>query len=105
MQMKLWFGLLTLTLVRFPPYIIRMEHRNPSQATFHLQATPGECFSPPFPLRVWELKYGNRNVYSGSNGANWVYSFLPTSGTVTNFSGDLNVFLKVRPMYGGNIEI
>jgi len=34
------------------------------------------------------------NVYSGSNGANWVYSFLPTSGTVTNFSGDLNLFLK-----------
>ncbi|EJD47490.1 hypothetical protein AURDEDRAFT_163359 [Auricularia subglabra TFB-10046 SS5] len=34
------------------------------------------------------------NLYYGSNGANLVYSFLPTSGTITNFSGDLNVFLK-----------
>lgn len=39
-----------------------------------------------------------RNVYFGSNGANNVYSFIPTGGaTVTSFSGDLNVFLKVRP--------
>jgi xyloglucan-specific endo-beta-1,4-glucanase len=37
------------------------------------------------------------NLYYGSNGANLVYSFLPTSGTVTSFSGDLNLFLKVRP--------
>ncbi|KAF5354235.1 hypothetical protein D9756_007231 [Leucocoprinus leucothites] len=34
------------------------------------------------------------NVYSGSNGANNVFSFLPTSGTVPSFSGDLNLFLK-----------
>lgn len=34
------------------------------------------------------------NLYSGSNGANWVFSFLPVSGTVTSFSADLNVFLK-----------
>ena len=34
-------------------------------------------------------------MYFGSNGANNVYSFLPTSGTVTNFSGDINAFLKV----------
>ena len=34
------------------------------------------------------------NLYSGSNGANQVYSFLPTSGTVTSFSGDLKVFLN-----------
>jgi len=33
------------------------------------------------------------NLYSGSNGANQVYSFLPTSGTITSFSGDLKVFL------------
>lgn len=33
------------------------------------------------------------NVYSGSNGANNVFSFLPTSGTITSFSGDLKVFL------------
>jgi xyloglucan-specific endo-beta-1,4-glucanase len=35
-----------------------------------------------------------RNLYYGSNGANYVYSFLPTSGTVTAFSGDVNAFLK-----------
>jgi xyloglucan-specific endo-beta-1,4-glucanase len=35
-----------------------------------------------------------RNLYYGSNGANYVYSFLPTSGTITAFSGDINAFLK-----------
>ncbi|PFH48574.1 glycoside hydrolase family 12 protein [Amanita thiersii Skay4041] len=34
------------------------------------------------------------NVYSGSNGANNVYTFIPTSGSITSFSGDLNLFLK-----------
>ncbi|KAJ6611181.1 concanavalin A-like lectin/glucanase [Mycena sp. CBHHK59/15] len=34
------------------------------------------------------------NLYFGSNGANNVYSFLPTSGTITSFSGDINLFLK-----------
>ncbi|KAH7105869.1 glycoside hydrolase family 12 protein [Auriculariales sp. MPI-PUGE-AT-0066] len=34
------------------------------------------------------------NLYYGSNGSNLVYSFLPTSGTYTSFSGDLNLFLK-----------
>ncbi|KAJ6487892.1 glycoside hydrolase family 12 protein [Mycena sanguinolenta] len=34
------------------------------------------------------------NLYFGSNGANNVYSFLPTSGTITAFSGDINLFLK-----------
>ncbi|KAL0958812.1 hypothetical protein HGRIS_014131 [Hohenbuehelia grisea] len=35
------------------------------------------------------------NVYFGSNGANNVYSFLPTgNGIITSFSGDLNTFLK-----------
>ncbi|KAF8880523.1 concanavalin A-like lectin/glucanase [Infundibulicybe gibba] len=35
------------------------------------------------------------NVYFGSNGANNVYSFLPTGGaSITSFSGDLNTFLK-----------
>ncbi|KAI0031885.1 concanavalin A-like lectin/glucanase [Vararia minispora EC-137] len=32
------------------------------------------------------------NLYSGSNGANAVFSFLPTSGTITNFSGDIKAF-------------
>ncbi|KAF4566274.1 hypothetical protein EYR36_011690 [Pleurotus pulmonarius] len=35
------------------------------------------------------------NLYFGSNGANNVYSFLPTNNAViTNFSGDINAFLK-----------
>ncbi|KAJ7359373.1 glycoside hydrolase family 12 protein [Mycena olivaceomarginata] len=34
------------------------------------------------------------NLYQGSNGANNVFSFLPTSGTITSFSGDINLFLK-----------
>ncbi|KDQ53841.1 glycoside hydrolase family 12 protein [Jaapia argillacea MUCL 33604] len=34
------------------------------------------------------------NLYFGSNGANNVYSFLPTSGTITSFSGDIYTFLK-----------
>ncbi|KAH8103392.1 glycoside hydrolase family 12 protein [Cristinia sonorae] len=33
------------------------------------------------------------NLYSGSNGANNVFSFLPVSGTITSFSGDIKQFL------------
>ena len=32
----------------------------------------------------------------GWNGSNYVYSFLPTSGTITSFSGDLKAFFAVR---------
>jgi xyloglucan-specific endo-beta-1,4-glucanase len=32
------------------------------------------------------------NLYSGSNGANNVFSFLPTSGQITSFSGDVKAF-------------
>ena len=35
------------------------------------------------------------NLYSGSNGANAVFSFLPTSGTITSFSGDIKAFFDV----------
>lgn len=35
------------------------------------------------------------NLYSGSNGANNVFSFLPTSGTVTNLNTDIFPFLQV----------
>jgi xyloglucan-specific endo-beta-1,4-glucanase len=45
-------------------------------------------------LRLGSLTGGDRNLYYGSNGSNYVYSFLPTSGTVTAFSGDVNAFLK-----------
>ena len=41
------------------------------------------------------------NLYSGSNGANAVFSFLPTSGTITSFSGDLKDFFDVSGSYGG----
>ncbi|EIW75755.1 hypothetical protein CONPUDRAFT_159157 [Coniophora puteana RWD-64-598 SS2] len=34
------------------------------------------------------------NLYSGSNGSNAVYSFLPTSGDITSFSGDLYAFFQ-----------
>ncbi|KAF7324714.1 Glycoside hydrolase family 12 protein [Mycena kentingensis (nom. inval.)] len=34
------------------------------------------------------------NLFFGSNGSNNVYSFLPTSGTVTSFNGDLKTFLQ-----------
>jgi hypothetical protein len=36
------------------------------------------------------------NLYYGSNGYNYVYSFLPVSGTIPSFSADINLFLKVR---------
>jgi xyloglucan-specific endo-beta-1,4-glucanase len=34
------------------------------------------------------------NLFFGSNGSNNVYSFLLTSGTVTSFNADINLFLK-----------
>lgn len=36
---------------------------------------------------------GCRDLYYGSNGYNYVYSFLPSS-TITSFSADVNAFLK-----------
>ncbi|KAJ3551741.1 hypothetical protein NM688_g4530 [Phlebia brevispora] len=41
------------------------------------------------------------NLYSGSNGANNVFSFLPASGTVTSFSGDLKTFLTYLTEHEG----
>lgn len=41
------------------------------------------------------------NLYSGSNGANNVFSFLPTSGTITSFSGDIVQFLNVSSLTFG----
>ncbi|KAG2049789.1 glycoside hydrolase family 12 protein [Suillus hirtellus] len=34
------------------------------------------------------------NLYSGFNGVNQVYSFLPTSGNISSFSGDIYSFLS-----------
>lgn len=44
-------------------------------------------------LRVIDVE--DRNLFVGSNGANNVFSFLPTSGTITSFSGDINTFFQV----------
>ncbi|TCD69577.1 hypothetical protein EIP91_006999 [Steccherinum ochraceum] len=41
------------------------------------------------------------NLYSGSNGANNVFSFLPTSGTITSFSGDIVQFLNYLTQHEG----
>ncbi|KAI9063623.1 glycoside hydrolase family 12 protein [Trametes sanguinea] len=41
------------------------------------------------------------NLYSGSNGANNVFSFLPTSGTITSFSGDIKAFLTYLTQHEG----
>ncbi|KAF9479821.1 glycoside hydrolase family 12 protein [Pholiota conissans] len=41
------------------------------------------------------------NLYSGSNGSNNVFSFLPTSGTITSFSGDINTFLQYLTAHQG----
>ncbi|OJA14784.1 hypothetical protein AZE42_08756 [Rhizopogon vesiculosus] len=34
------------------------------------------------------------DLYSGSNGVNQVYSFLPTNGPITSFSGDIYPFIS-----------
>lgn len=36
-----------------------------------------------------------RNLYSGSNGYNEVYSFLPVEGDIDSFSGDIYGFFEV----------
>ncbi|KAI0055284.1 glycoside hydrolase family 12 protein [Artomyces pyxidatus] len=41
------------------------------------------------------------DLYSGSNGANNVFSFLPTNGTITTFNGDVNTFLKYLTAHEG----
>lgn len=49
-------------------------------------------------IRFYTSPYSlsDRNVYSGSNGVNNVFSFLPSNGaSITSFIGDLNDFLKV----------
>ncbi|KAJ7604649.1 glycoside hydrolase family 12 protein [Roridomyces roridus] len=46
--------------------------------------------------KVSNLSLGGHtwNLYFGSNGANNVWSFLPTSGTVPSFNADINLFIK-----------
>lgn len=45
----------------------------------------------------WYWYTNSRNLYTGSNGYNNVFSFLTADGSVINsFSGDLNLFIQVR---------
>ncbi|KZV69607.1 glycoside hydrolase family 12 protein [Peniophora sp. CONT] len=46
----------------------------------------------PVPIATVTIAGHTWNLYSGSNGANQVFSFLPTSGVITSFSGDLYDF-------------
>jgi xyloglucan-specific endo-beta-1,4-glucanase len=41
------------------------------------------------------------NLYKGPNGSTTVFSFLPTSGTIASFSGDVNLFLKYLTAHEG----
>jgi len=41
------------------------------------------------------------NLYTGSNGANNVFSFLPTSGTITSFSADILPFFTYLTQHEG----
>ncbi|KAF8578203.1 glycoside hydrolase family 12 protein [Ramaria rubella] len=41
------------------------------------------------------------NLYTGSNGANNVFSFLPTSGTIPSFSGDIYAFFTYLIQHEG----
>ncbi|CAL1710869.1 unnamed protein product [Somion occarium] len=41
------------------------------------------------------------NLYTGSNGANNVFSFLPTSGTIMSFGGDLLPFFTYLTQHNG----
>ncbi|KAG5729983.1 putative xyloglucan-specific endo-beta-1,4-glucanase A [Termitomyces sp. T112] len=61
----------------------------PISAVFNSDGTPQpKASNINLGGRTWDL-------YFGSNGANNVYSFLPTgSAIVTSFSADINVFLK-----------
>lgn len=95
---KSWSGLQTTTQV---PSLLRMtppENRFPAFRTSLSEEQPGESESY-CPLRsdpILILYLANRNLYTGSNGANNVFSFLTSDGSVVeNFSGDLNLFLQV----------
>jgi xyloglucan-specific endo-beta-1,4-glucanase len=48
----------------------------------------------PFLSKGVDAHFFFRNLYYGNNGYNYVYSFLPASGTIPSFSGDVNAFLK-----------
>ncbi|KJA21753.1 glycoside hydrolase family 12 protein [Hypholoma sublateritium FD-334 SS-4] len=67
----------------------------PISATYNSNGTPAPVASNiALAGHTW-------NLYSGSNGANNVFSFLPTSGTITSFSGDINTFLQYLTAHEG----
>ena len=64
---------------------------------FSLQVTLGALFAVQtclFPSLL--MIFSNRKLYCGYNGANNVFTFLPSDGGhIRKFKADLNVFLKV----------
>lgn len=83
---KSWSGLQTTTQV---PSLLRMtppENRFPAFRTSLSEERPGESESYR-PLRsdpILILYLANRNLYTGSNGANNVFSFLTSDGSRTS---------------------
>jgi len=54
---------------------------------------------PPYSLYIKKRLISNRDLYYGTNGANYVYSFLTSDGsTLNSFNGDLNDYLTVRAL-------
>lgn len=95
---KSWSGLPTTTQVPSRHRMTPPENRFPVFRTSLSEERPGES-EPYCPLRsdpILLFYLTNRNLYTGSNGANNVFSFLTSDGSVVeNFSGDLNLFLQV----------
>ncbi|KIJ27870.1 glycoside hydrolase family 12 protein [Sphaerobolus stellatus SS14] len=67
----------------------------PISAQYNSDGTPKPVAS--------NVNLGNHtwNLYSGSNGANNVFSFLPTSGTITSFSADIYPFFTYLIQHEG----
>lgn len=90
-------------LARFRLFITLTAPLSRKQVMFLLLATLGKSEH----LSILASTYSRvwfRNLYFGSNGANNVYSFLPSNGaSITSFTADVNLFLKVssevRPIY------
>lgn len=73
---------------RWVPY----SRRNCYHCWLYMVCTP-ITHSPALVAQV--CLFVSRNLYSGSNGSNAVFSFLPSTGAkITSFSGDINLFLK-----------
>lgn len=97
-KMKSWSGLPTTTQVPSLLHTTPLENRFRAFRTSLSEGRPGkpESYCPLQSDRILIFYLTNRNLYTGSNGANNVFSFLTSDGSVVeNFSGDLNLFLQV----------